>query len=131
MWATTPALFADFVALPPHGSQKAITLPSQMTEQLAFFLGAFAAEGHIARSNHTVRIANMDERVIARLVADACDLFGFTRVWRAIPASAHPSTCPRSASSSSSITLAPEDARRQAHPGRSPAFAPRPGARLP
>ena len=48
-----------------------------MTERLAFFLGAFAAEGHIARTNHTVRIANADERVISRLVADATVLFGF------------------------------------------------------
>ena len=78
MWSATPASFADFVALPRHGSQKNITVPLAMTERLAFFLGAFAAEGHIARSNHTVRIANADESVISRLVADAEGLFGFT-----------------------------------------------------
>ena len=78
MWSGTPASFADFVASPRHGSQKHIMVPLAMTERLAFFLGAFAAEGHIARSNHTVRIANADETVISRLVADAESLFGFT-----------------------------------------------------
>ncbi|MGH2920045.1 MAG: hypothetical protein ACRDLS_15800, partial [Solirubrobacteraceae bacterium] len=77
MWSATPASFADFVALPAYGSQKAITVPERMTEQLAFFLGAYVAEGHIARTIHTVRIANMDEQVISRLVADTQDLFGF------------------------------------------------------
>ncbi|HVE93644.1 MAG TPA: vitamin B12-dependent ribonucleotide reductase, partial [Acidimicrobiales bacterium] len=77
MWSQTPASFHDFVASRPYGSQKAITVPGAMTERLAFFLGAFAAEGHISRSNHTVRIANADERVIAQLVADAEALFGF------------------------------------------------------
>jgi len=77
MWSATPASFADFVSTRAHGNQKAITVPDVMTERLAFFLGAFAAEGHVTRSNHTVRIANADERVIVRLVADAEALFGF------------------------------------------------------
>ena len=77
MWSATAASLAGFVAARAYGSQKAIRLPDVMTERLAFFLGAFAAEGHIARSNHTVRIANADERVIDRIVGDAEILFGF------------------------------------------------------
>jgi ribonucleotide reductase alpha subunit len=89
MWSATPASFADFVGLPAHGSQKRIVVPAEMTERLAFFLGAYVAEGHIARTNHTVRIANADERVISRLVADTEILFGFTpRVSR------QPGKCP-------------------------------------
>ena len=91
MWSAAPASFADFVSLPRYGSQKVVTLPVAMTERLAFFLGAFAAEGHIARSNHTICIANADEHVISRLVADAESLFGFTpRVSRHARTSARP-----------------------------------------
>ncbi|MDQ2980707.1 MAG: hypothetical protein M3R26_00050 [Actinomycetota bacterium] len=76
LWSDVPARFDDFVASKRYGSQKAISLPAEMNEDLAFFLGAYAAEGHISRQNHTVRIANADEGVIARLVPLGETLFG-------------------------------------------------------
>ncbi len=76
LWSEMPARFDGFTPSKPYGSQKALALPSEMTEDLAFFLGAFAAEGHIARSNYTVRIANADERVIDRIVALGRSIFG-------------------------------------------------------
>jgi ribonucleoside-diphosphate reductase alpha chain len=76
LWSNRPAQFDDFQATPPYGSQKHITVPSQMSEELAFFLGAYAAEGFTSRTNHTVRIANTDEGVIVRLVDLASSLFG-------------------------------------------------------
>jgi intein/homing endonuclease len=76
MWAAEPPRFGDFVPAPRYGSQKLVTVPDAMSEELAFFLGAFAAEGHIARSIWTIRIANADEQVIARLVHLSERLFG-------------------------------------------------------
>ena len=76
VWAEFTARFDDFEPSAPHGNQKTIRIPDAMTEELAFFLGAYAAEGHTARSNHTIRIANADEGVIARLVDLSCSLFG-------------------------------------------------------
>ena len=76
LWADQPAALLDFNPSAPYGSQKRIAVPSQMTDDLAFFLGAYAAEGHLQRSTYTVRIANTDEGVIDRLVSLARVLFG-------------------------------------------------------
>jgi intein/homing endonuclease len=89
MWATEPPRFHNFVAASRYGSQKLVTVPDAMSEELAFFLGAYAAEGHIARSIWTIRIANADEQVIARLVHLSERLFGVrARVTR------YPGKCP-------------------------------------
>jgi adenosylcobalamin-dependent ribonucleoside-diphosphate reductase len=85
LWSEHPARFDEFSPSAPLGSQKRITVPAAMTEELAFFLGAYVAEGWIARSNHTVRIANADEGVIARVVELGRSLFGLeARVARAL-----------------------------------------------
>jgi adenosylcobalamin-dependent ribonucleoside-diphosphate reductase len=76
LWSSYPVRFTDFEPSTAYGSQKAVTIPEEMTEDLAFFLGAFAAEGHVTRSTHTARIANADEQVIARLVELGTRLFG-------------------------------------------------------
>ncbi len=76
LWSDVPPRFDDFVASKRYGNQKTIGLPAEMSDDLAFFLGAYAAEGHTARQNHTVRIANTDEGVIARLVKIGRALFG-------------------------------------------------------
>jgi ribonucleoside-diphosphate reductase alpha chain len=76
LWSKSPAHFGSFVPSTPYGSQKKIGIPTEMSEELAFFLGAYVAEGHIARSIHTVRIANTDEGVIDQLVRSAYELFG-------------------------------------------------------
>ena len=78
LWAKTPATLGSFAPSKPYGSQKTIVIPSEMSEDLAFFLGAYAAEGHVSRTVHTVRIANTDEGVIARLVTLAHEQFGIT-----------------------------------------------------
>ena len=71
LWASEPPSFGDFSPSPVYGCQKQVAVPAAMTEELAFFLGAFAAEGHVSRSIWTIRIANADEDVLARLVAVA------------------------------------------------------------
>jgi adenosylcobalamin-dependent ribonucleoside-diphosphate reductase len=76
LWSARPYHFDGFTPRPAYGSQQPINIPCQMSDQLAFFLGAFAAEGHITRPTHTVRIANADETVIDKLVSDIRDLFG-------------------------------------------------------
>ncbi len=76
MWSSLPARFDDFAASASYGSQKAVTVPQELTEELAFLLGAYAAEGHATRSNWTVSITNSVPAVRDRLVAAWRDLFG-------------------------------------------------------
>ena len=84
MWASLPPQFDDFTPSKRYGPQKSVAIPPAMTEQLAFLLGAFAAEGHISRSNWTIRIANADEDVIARLARASEQVFGIpARIARA------------------------------------------------
>jgi ribonucleoside-diphosphate reductase alpha chain len=84
LWSDSPARFEEFDPSPLYGSQKAVRIPDAMTEELAFLLGAYAAEGHTTPQNHTIRIANSDEGVITRLVEQTRSLFGIeARVTRA------------------------------------------------
>jgi adenosylcobalamin-dependent ribonucleoside-diphosphate reductase len=76
LWSSTPAAFSEFTPTPSHGSQKHVRIPAEMDEQLAFLLGAFAAEGHIARSTWTVKISNADEAVIPLIAAAIEFAFG-------------------------------------------------------
>ncbi len=76
LWSLTPARFDGFLPSQAYGSQKQITIPDAMSEQLAFFLGAFAAEGHISRSSWTVKVSNADEAVIPRVASAIEELFG-------------------------------------------------------
>jgi adenosylcobalamin-dependent ribonucleoside-diphosphate reductase len=77
LWSAEPARFGDFAPSATYGNQKAVTIPAEMDDRLAFFLGAYAAEGHVSRSTWTVRISNADETVIPLIVDAAQALFGF------------------------------------------------------
>ncbi len=89
VWASVPASLSSFQPSEAHGSQKSVRVPSAMTDDLAFFLGAYAAEGHVTRSNWTIHISNANEEVIARLVALSESVFGVSaRVAR------EPDRCP-------------------------------------
>ena len=58
LWSSLPARFDDFQPSASYGSQKQVSIPEEMTEELAFLLGAYASEGCTVRSNYTVRITN-------------------------------------------------------------------------
>ena len=89
VWAREPAPLVAFKPSKRHGSQKDVSIPSAMSGELAFFLGAYAAEGHLSRSNWTIHISNANEEVIARLVTVSEGLFGLiARVTR------QPDKCP-------------------------------------
>ncbi len=75
-WATTPASLRDIRISRPHGSQKPVHLPEEMTAELAFLLGAYAAEGHTARSNWTVTITNSVPAVLERVRDAWQNVFG-------------------------------------------------------
>jgi ribonucleoside-diphosphate reductase alpha chain len=70
LWSELPARFDDFTPTPSYGSQKTIRIPDQMTDALAFFLGAYASEGHTTRSTWTVVITNSEDAVLEE-VAEA------------------------------------------------------------
>ncbi len=76
MWSRRPARFQDFSASPPHGSQKAIRVPEQMTSDLAFFLGAYASRRPHIAFNYTVVITNASDDVLHRVANAARSVFG-------------------------------------------------------
>ena len=76
MWSSQPAQLHDFQQSPPHGSQKGIRIPPEMTSDLGFFLGAYASEGHTSRSTYSVVITNSVESVLERVLDAARSAFG-------------------------------------------------------
>jgi LAGLIDADG-like domain len=78
MWSPVPARFDDLAPSASYGSQKRVDVPAEMTEDLAFLLGAFAAEGHVTRSNWTVRITNSVPAVRDRVATAWRAVFGVT-----------------------------------------------------
>lgn len=59
-----------------RGTEKRIDVPARLTEELAFFLGAYMAEGHRNRSNWTVVITNSVIEVLERVQSDCRAAFG-------------------------------------------------------
>ncbi|MBA3604955.1 MAG: vitamin B12-dependent ribonucleotide reductase [Acidimicrobiia bacterium] len=76
LWASLPARLDDFRPSPLYGSQKAVTIPSEMTEDLAFLLGAYAAEGCTVRSTWTIRITNSVPEVRVKVIDAWRRVFG-------------------------------------------------------
>ena len=75
MWSAIPARFDDFTPSRRYGSQKSVRIPKEMTDELAFLLGAYVAEGNITRANWTIHITNADEGVLERISAAWQSLF--------------------------------------------------------
>jgi ribonucleoside-diphosphate reductase alpha chain len=67
LWSALPARFDDFTPSAAYGAQKPVRIPEEMTDELAFLVGAYVAEGHVARSNWTITITNNDEDVLTRV----------------------------------------------------------------
>ncbi len=76
MWSQNAARFDDFKPSASYGFQKAISVPSEMTGDLAFFLGAYASEGCTIRSTYTISITNSVEGVLERIRNAAKSAFG-------------------------------------------------------
>ncbi len=76
LWSATPASLRDITVSALHGNEKTVSLPSEMTAELAFLLGAYAAEGHTTRSNWTISITNSVPEVLERVRQAWQDLFG-------------------------------------------------------
>jgi intein/homing endonuclease len=98
MWSVLPARFDDFMPSASYGGQKAVSLPAEMSEDLAFLLGAIAAEGHITRSNWTVTVTNADEGVLHRVSETWKRVFGVEA-----PIRRHVGKCPNVEVSSKTI----------------------------
>jgi adenosylcobalamin-dependent ribonucleoside-diphosphate reductase len=75
LWSDLPARFDDFVSTPPRCSQKKVRIPDELTEPLAFFLGAYASEGHTSRSTWTVVITNSEDAVLEEIAETARQCF--------------------------------------------------------
>ncbi|HUQ62714.1 MAG TPA: LAGLIDADG family homing endonuclease [Acidimicrobiales bacterium] len=75
MWSLVPPRFDDFRP-GTTGGRNAVTLPTEMTEELAFLLGAYASEG-CTTGGSAVHITNSVDSVIQRVIAAWRSLFGF------------------------------------------------------
>jgi len=76
LWSSAPADLSAFVASAPHGNQKRIVLPTRMSSELAFLLGAYASAGHTTHSNWTIVITNSVPAVLERVREAWQSLFG-------------------------------------------------------
>jgi ribonucleoside-diphosphate reductase alpha chain len=76
LWSPIPARFDDFTPTARYGNQKSVRIPSELTEELAFLLGAYASEGHTSRSNWTITITNAVDSVLERVAAAWRSEFG-------------------------------------------------------
>ncbi len=76
LWSEVAARFDDFASSPRYGNQKWIDVPVEMTEELAFLLGAYAAEGHTASATYSIVITNSQENVLQRVASAWRSEFG-------------------------------------------------------
>ncbi|MDP9387343.1 MAG: hypothetical protein M3Q48_05295 [Actinomycetota bacterium] len=76
LWSPLPARFDGFRASTPYGNQKRVTVPDEMTEDLALLLGMFASQGHVTRSTWTVAITNSVDGVLERAASLWRSVFG-------------------------------------------------------
>jgi ribonucleoside-diphosphate reductase alpha chain len=67
LWSSTPPSLRGISVSQPYGCQKQVSLPTEMSEELAFLLGAYAAEGHTTSSNWTITITNSVSEVLERV----------------------------------------------------------------
>jgi adenosylcobalamin-dependent ribonucleoside-diphosphate reductase len=78
MWSPVPAGLRGFAQQGGPDSQEIVSIPEEMTEDLAFFLGAYAAKGCTLRSAWAVRITNSLDSVLESIAATAERVFGVT-----------------------------------------------------
>jgi adenosylcobalamin-dependent ribonucleoside-diphosphate reductase len=98
LWASNAARLPAIGVSSPHGNQKAVVLPDEMSEELAFLLGAYASEGHTARSNWTITITNSVPEVLERVRQAWLSVFGLrARI------TAEPGKCPAAVVSSKTV----------------------------
>lgn len=78
MWGMEGAELPTVTTSAPHGSQKAVNLPTHMTEQLALFLGMLTADGHVTKTTYTVGLTKNNIPVLNAFEKAATELFGIT-----------------------------------------------------
>jgi ribonucleotide reductase alpha subunit len=89
LWSVLPARFDAFKPSPSYGSQKAMVIPHEMSDDLAYLLGAYASEGCTIQSTWTVSITNGNAAVRTRIKAAIASCFGL-----AARESGHGGRCP-------------------------------------
>src|SRR6516162_3780251 len=67
LWSSTARSLRGISISQLYGRQKQVSLPTEMSEELAFLLGAYASEGHTTSSNGTVTITNSVPEVLDRV----------------------------------------------------------------
>ncbi len=70
LWATVAPLI-PFPHPNLHGSQQHVRVPREMTEDLAFLLGAYASQGSTTTSTWSIRITNSVPAVLSRIAQAA------------------------------------------------------------
>ncbi|MGH9172523.1 MAG: vitamin B12-dependent ribonucleotide reductase [Acidimicrobiales bacterium] len=75
MWSVVPASLRSFEPLLAP-ADRAVAVPGEMTEDLAFLVGAYASQGCTVRSTWTVSITSSFDSVLEKVAATAERLFG-------------------------------------------------------
>lgn len=75
-WPAVPSRLPRPSQRPRRGTEKEILLPESMTDDLAFFLGAYFSEGHGNQSNWSIVITNSVDSVLERVQAACESVFG-------------------------------------------------------
>lgn len=75
-WPTAAPPLPQLPQRAPYGTEKVITVPTHLTDELALFLGAYLSEGHCNRSNWTVVITNSVDDVLVKVQNACVSVFG-------------------------------------------------------
>ncbi len=76
LWSSVPSSLRGIAVSAPYGPQKSVTLPTEMSPELAHLLGAYAAEGHISRRNWTIVVTNSVPAILERVKDAWRSVFG-------------------------------------------------------
>lgn len=75
-WPITAPPLPQQPSRSPYGTERVITTPSHLTDELAFFLGSYLSEGHRIRRNWTVVITNSVDDVLEKAQVACEAVFG-------------------------------------------------------
>jgi len=74
IWSKTSYVF-NYQIKEPYGCQKTITIPIEMTDDLAWLLGLYASEGCAIESTYSVSITHSDTRVLDKANSIFSEIF--------------------------------------------------------
>jgi adenosylcobalamin-dependent ribonucleoside-diphosphate reductase len=78
LWSTSIPTFETYMPILVYGNQKTVTIPHELTKELAMFLGAYTADGNITRCNWSIIITKKEMGVLKKLQSCILSCFGIS-----------------------------------------------------